>query len=119
MILLQKQMQNGMWVRDKPVSEERKNRSKRLDSLEPKLNQDLGDLEESILRHHHGIGVKADAKLRTKAPNDQIYQQLLEMELQAFKKAGRLNELIDAADKVELKTENRKTEEIIRKMRRG
>ena len=94
-------------------------KKKRLESLETKVNQELSDLEESVLHQHHGITVRQDGKLRTKAPNDQIYQQLLEVELQAFEKADRMDELIDAADKVEVKTDNRETEEIIRKIRRG
>lgn len=91
----------------------------KIKSLEPRDDEALGDLQESVLRAKHGITLKNHGKIRTKAADDKMYEQLLEMELHAFEQAGRMDELYDKADEMALKTDNRKTQEIIRKLRRG
>lgn len=94
-------------------------KDKKIRSLEPKPDEALGDLQESVLRARQGITVKEHGKLRTKAVDDKMYEQLLEMELHAFEQAGRMDELLEKADELALKTDNRKTQEIIRKLKRG
>lgn len=91
---------------------------KRLTSLEPKGKEPVEDLEESILRARHGIGVKDDGLLRVKTTDPALYEELLKMELEAFEKSGRMDELLQAADLLDVKTDNKQLQDIIRKLKR-
>lgn len=69
--------------------------TRRIQSLEPKPGKELSSLEEAVVRMHHGVSVKAEAKLPTNGVNDDLMRKLLEMEVRAFEKTGRLDDLED------------------------
>ena len=73
-------------------------KTRRVQSLEPKSGKELSSLEEAVVRMHHGVSVKADAKLPTNGVNDDLMRKLLEMEVRAFEKSGRIDELDDVPD---------------------
>lgn len=69
--------------------------TQRVTSLEPKPAKALTSLEEAVVRMHHGVSVKNDAVLATNGVTDELMQKLLEMEVAAFTKSGRIDELDD------------------------
>jgi hypothetical protein len=70
--------------------------TQRVTSLEAKGGKALTSLEEAVVRMHHGVSVKGDAVLATNGVTDELMAKLLEMEVQAFEKSGRGDELDDA-----------------------
>jgi len=72
--------------------------TQRVTSLEPREGRMLSSLEESVVRMHHGVSVKADAALPTNGVNDDVMTQLLEMEVRAFEATGLLDELDDVPE---------------------
>lgn len=67
----------------------------RVQSLATKPGQTLSSLEESVVRMHHGISLRADAALRSNATDDTLRERLLNMEVDAFIASGRTEELPD------------------------
>ncbi len=70
----------------------------RVTSLEAKPGKALSSLEEAVVRMHHGVSVKNDAILATNGVSDELMAKLLEMEVNAFEKSGRADELDDAPE---------------------
>ncbi len=73
-------------------------KTRRVQSLEPREGRELSSVEEAVVRMHHGVSVKPDAKLPTNGVNDDLMRKLLEMEVRAFEKSGRMDELEDIPD---------------------
>lgn len=69
--------------------------TQRVTSLEPKEGQRLTSLEEAVVRMHHGVSVKPEAKLPTNGVSEELMARLLEMEVRAFEETGRADELDD------------------------
>lgn len=69
--------------------------TQRVTSLEPKEGQRLTSLEEAVVRMHHGVSVKPEAKLPTNGVSDEVMARLLEMEVRAFEESGRIDDLDD------------------------
>lgn len=72
--------------------------TRRVQSLEPKEGKRLTSLEEAVVRMHHGVSLRPDARLPTNGVNDEVMAQLLEMEVRAFEATGRIDELDDIPD---------------------
>lgn len=70
-------------------------KTQRVTSLEPREGQRLTSLEEAVVRMHHGVSVKPEAKLPTNGVSAELMQKLLEMEVRAFEETGRIDELDD------------------------
>jgi hypothetical protein len=69
--------------------------TKRVTSLEAREGQRLTSLEEAVVRMHHGVSLKPDAPLATNGVSEEVMGRLLEMEVNAFEKTGRIDELDD------------------------
>ncbi len=85
-------------------------KTQRITSLEPKSGQQLSSLEEAVVRMHHGVSVKPDAQLPTNGFSDEVMQDLLQRELEAFEKTGRIDELDDIPEGAQ---QNPQTQRII------
>ncbi len=70
--------------------------TQRVASLEARPGQALSSLEEAVVRMHHGVSVKNDAVLASNGVSDELMAKLLEMEVAAFEKSGRADEIDDA-----------------------
>ena len=55
----------------------------------------LSSLEESVVRMHHGISLTPEAPLAMHSGNDDVMARLLEIEVSAFEKTGRIHDLED------------------------
>lgn len=67
----------------------------RVTSLEPREGMRLTSLEEAVVRMHHGVSVKPEAKLPTNGVSEELMARLLEMEVRAFEETGRADDLDD------------------------
>jgi hypothetical protein len=89
--------------------------TRRVQSLEPKEGTRLTSLEEAVVRMHHGVSLRPDARLPTNGVNDEVMAQLLEMEVRAFEATGRIDELDDIPDGGE---QNPRTRRIVDELKR-
>lgn len=94
--------------------------TRRIKSLEPKAHKQLTSLEEAVVRMHHGVSVKASAKLPTNGVNDEVMTQLVEMEVRAHVESGRIDELPDVPRGAARKaaTANAKTQKVVDKLKK-
>ncbi len=69
--------------------------TRRVQSLETKQGQMLTSLEEAVVRMHHGVSLRPEARLPTNGVSDEVMAQLLEMEVRAFEMTGRIDDLDD------------------------
>lgn len=89
---------------------------RRVESLEPREGQMLTSLEESVVRMHHGVSMKPEARLPTNGVSDEIMAQLLEMEVRAFETTGRIDELDDLPEGA---TGNERTARIVDQLKKS
>lgn len=69
--------------------------ARRLQSLTPKQGRQLSSLEESVVRMHHGVSIRAEAELATNAVSADLQNELLDREVDAHIATGRAEELPD------------------------
>jgi hypothetical protein len=67
----------------------------RVTTLEPKAGRALSSLEESVVRMHHGVSLKANAALASNAVTEELAAELLGREVDAHIATGRADELPD------------------------
>jgi hypothetical protein len=89
--------------------------TKRVSSLEPRDGQLLSSLEEAVVRMHHGVSMKSDARLPTNGVTEEVMTKLLEMEVRAFEETGRIDELDDVPDGAEA---NERTARIVAELKK-
>lgn len=89
--------------------------TRRVQSLETKDGQLLTSLEEAVVRMHHGVSLRPEARLPTNGVNDEVMAQLLEMEVRAFEATGRIDELDDVPAGAE---ENARTRRIVDELKK-
>jgi hypothetical protein len=92
--------------------------TRRIKSLEPKGGKQLTSLEEAVVRMHHGVSVKANAKLPTNGVNDEVMTQLFEMEVRAHVESGRIEELPDVPKGARSARTNAKTQKVVDKLKK-
>lgn len=90
--------------------------TRRVQSLEPKEGQMLSSLEEAVVRMHHGVSLRPEARLPTNGVTDEIMAQLLEMEVRAFEMTGRIDELDDIP--AEGASDNARTRRIVDELKK-
>lgn len=89
--------------------------TRRVQSLETKEGHLLTSLEEAVVRMHHGVSLRPEARLPTNGVSDEVMAQLLEMEVRAFEATGRIDELDDVPDGAE---DNARTRRIIGELKK-
>jgi hypothetical protein len=90
--------------------------TQRVTSLEAKDGKTLSSLEEAVVRMHHGVSVRADARLPTNGVNDELMADLLQMEVRAFEMTGRIDSLEDVP--VGAVVENERTKRIVQALQK-
>lgn len=95
-----------------------KTETRRVTTLEPKPGKALSSLEEAVVRMHHGVSVKADAVLATNGVSDELMAKLLEMEVAAFEKSGRIDELDDVPAAAARRAPNPRTSKIVSELKK-
>ena len=93
-----------------------KTETRRITTLEPRDGQLLTSLEESVVRMHHGVSLRPEARLATNGSNDELMAELLERELAAFEATGRLDELDDIP--ADAAPRNAKTARIVQELKK-
>lgn len=68
--------------------------TREITTVVPNNGEELSDNEESILRMRNGIGKRTQAVLTAKTNDPALYEMLLEIELRALEKTGRLHEML-------------------------
>lgn len=89
--------------------------TQRVTSLEPRTGMRLTSLEEAVVRMHHGVSVRADAKLPTHGFSEELMARLLDMEVDAFEKSGRAD---DVEDVPAAATANAQTQRIVSELQK-
>ena len=107
-------MANGQRI---GIETKTRTKTKRLNSVS-RQNGHMSSKKEAILRMHHGITVKEEAILPVHASHGPLYEQLLEIELRAFEATGRMAEMLELTPDIETQTQNAKSLEIIRKLKK-
>ncbi len=93
--------------------------TRRVQSLEPKAGQRLSSLEESVVRMHHGVSVRAEAELATNAVTEELAAELLDREVDAHIATGRAEELPDVPAEAKKKpVANAKAQKMIQKLKK-
>jgi hypothetical protein len=92
--------------------------TRRVTTLEPKAGKALSSLEEAVVRMHHGVSVKSDAVLATNGASEELMAKLLEMEVAAFTKSGRIDELEDVPAQAARRAANPRTSRIVAELKK-
>lgn len=92
--------------------------TRRVQSLEPKEGRMLSSLEEAVVRMHHGVSLRPEARLPTNGVTDEVMAQLLEMEVRAFEVTGRIDELDDIPADAEAGSANERTRRIVDELKK-
>ena len=97
---------------------ERDKQTQRLSEIDTKAGEMLTSLEEATLRMHHGISLKPEGVLATNALSEPLREELLEMELNAFEKTGRIAQLPDLPAHVLEQKMSPKAQSIVAKLKK-